>query len=137
MPPLHSVNPPSTPPQTPRPKGTFFQGSAHPDLQEVHPLYTFIPKTLLTNGHLDEKKYVQSHWAAINCAANSQKAIGSHLFPDLSKPIEEKNIPKEFLEKLKTYLPKSLGPETHLRKPGLLPSKTREKELCTSPDSPF
>ncbi len=145
MPPSPSVNPtmsPTTNTTTRSEKkdslpdsipGTFFEGAAHPDLQEVHPLYTFIPKTLLRNGQLDEKKYVQSHWAAINCAANSQKAIGSHLFPDLSKPLDKKNIDKDFLEKLKTYLPKSLGPETPLRKPGLSP-KTQEKEDRHSPD---
>jgi len=99
-------------------KGRFFEGLAHPDVQNINPTYTFIPSDLIKNGLLDETKYVQSHWAAINCAANWEKGIGSHLFPNLEKPLAKENIPQNFLKNLEKYLPKSLGKAAPVKTPG-------------------
>jgi hypothetical protein len=121
----------------------FFLAVAHPDLQALRPLYTCLPKTLIKNGELDEENYINSRWASINCAANCQSpntfmAIGSHLLPDLKKPLQKKEIPKEFLKSLEAYSAKSLGKSSPTRSPGLQnPKKSQKNPNNPQKDGPF
>lgn len=101
------------------PSGNFFEVDAHPQLQINRPLFAFVPNSLIEKGGVNEKKYVESKWAAINCAANLQSSLGSHVFPDLLKPVDISKIPKSFLEGLNLYAHKSLGKNSPIRKPGI------------------
>ncbi len=85
-------------------------------------MYAFVPNNLIIGGKLNLAEYSAKRWDSINCGAN-QEAIGSHVFPDISQPIKQKELesnPKliDFYERLKKLSQKSYGKPTSFRKPG-------------------
>jgi hypothetical protein len=84
-------------------KGKLFH--AQLDRRLPHALFVFVPDKYLSeteNGELLLLKndYVKSGWAFRNAGANPD-AIGSHIFPDLTKP-----IPKPHTEAQQAFLKK-------------------------------
>lgn len=103
-------------------KGRIYHAYAQKDIQEVRPLYAFVPNNLIKNGKLDIDEYSSKRWDSINCGAN-QEAIGSHLFPDISKPVNQIELQKDeniiaFFSRLKTLSQKNYGKPNAFRKPG-------------------
>lgn len=98
------------------PKGRIFHAMAQPDLQRTRPLYAFVPEELLTPGSFDEEAYRAKRWATINAGANKD-AVGSHVYPDLSRPAPPGQT-TEFRSELARHIHKSLGAPNPDRKPG-------------------
>jgi len=60
--------------------GVYFEG-------EIPGTICFVPTKLLVNNVLNEGMYLNEGWATLNIKAQwPQRGIGSHLFPDISKP---------------------------------------------------
>jgi hypothetical protein len=54
---------------------------------ELRGTICFVPLTMVRAGRLDDGQYVLQGWASLNIKAQKPRGgIGSHLFPDLSKP---------------------------------------------------
>ena len=101
-------------------KGTLYHAKAHPDLQKTRPTFAFVPDYTMENGIFNLSIYSGKRWQTINAGAN-ENAIGSHIFPDLEKPIslkEESSEISQFLKKLDIYAHKHRGPTTGPRRPG-------------------
>ena len=75
-------------------EGGFYEGTFKGTL-------CFVPHSLIRNGQLDEGRYVAQGWASLNIKAQQPRGgIGSHLFPNLSKPVSD----AERCERLKTRI---------------------------------
>jgi hypothetical protein len=58
-----------------------------------------VPETCIQKGELNEDLYLKN-WARTNCGSQPQ-GYGSHMFPDLKKPVLEANTEeKERVQKL-------------------------------------
>lgn len=64
--------------------GSFFEG-------QIPDTICFVPDSLVKEGLLDEGLYVVQGWAALNIKAQPF-GIGSHMFPNLMKPIEDEAL---------------------------------------------
>jgi hypothetical protein len=50
----------------------------------------FVPLALVEKAQLDRAKYVAGEWASLNIKAQPlNRRLGSHLFPDLRKPVAD------------------------------------------------
>lgn len=106
---------------------------AQKDVQQTRPLYAFVPNDIIKEGKLDIVAYSSKRWDSINCGAN-QEAIGSHLFPNLSKPIKQSEVISNpdinsFLKRLKKLTQKSFGQPSGFRKPGWTTIQKKTNEL--------
>jgi hypothetical protein len=64
-------------------KGRFYEGTLAGTI-------CFVPNDLIQGGQLGEGPYVRQGWASLNIKAQQPRnGIGSHLFPDLTKPFED------------------------------------------------
>ena len=62
--------------------GRFFEG-------EIPGTVCFVPNSLASRRKLDECQYLLQGWASLNIKAQPvELRIGSHLFPDLTKPCD-------------------------------------------------
>lgn len=114
-------------------KGKIYKAYAQKDLQQTRPLYAFVPNDLIKGGKLDVIGYSSKRWDSINCGANKE-AIGSHVFPDISQPVNQNDIAsnnklKGFFELLKRLAQKNYGKATTFRKPGLTTQNTEVKTM--------
>lgn len=103
-------------------KGKIYMAYAQKDVQQTRPLYAFVPNDVIKEGKLDIVSYSSKRWDSINCGAN-QEAVGSHVFPDISKPIKQSEVITNpnianFLKRLKKLTQKSFGKPSGFRKPG-------------------
>jgi hypothetical protein len=103
-------------------KGKIYKAYSQRDLQQTKPLYAFVPNDLVIGGKLDLGQYSGKRWDSINCGAN-KRAVGSHVFPDLSQPITQSELEgndsiQEFLTRVKQLTQKSYGAPNPFRKPG-------------------
>lgn len=62
----------------------------------------FIPEFLIEGGELDTNAYLDTGWARTSCGSQPQ-GCGSHMFPDMKKPVledtpEQTDRIKKFLE---------------------------------------
>jgi hypothetical protein len=96
------------------PQGKFYLGAGEPNLQQTRPLTVFVPNDLVINGKLDMPKFQAQRWHSINAGAN-KNAVGSHVFPDLTKEVEPT---ADFLLALNQFLQKRIGKPSAPRKPG-------------------
>jgi len=99
-----------------KPPGKIFHAKAQPDLGKTRPAFAFVPDSLISEGNLDARAYSAQRWDSINCAANAY-AVGSHIFPDLTRPADPSECP-EFLASLARYLHKHKGKPSPPKLPG-------------------
>ncbi|HYG35913.1 MAG TPA: hypothetical protein VEC99_14070 [Clostridia bacterium] len=85
-------------------EGNFYQG-------EVPDTICFVPFSLIISGKLDEANYVLLGWASLNLKAQPlERRLGSHLFPDLKKPIVDLSrceAIREEIERLRPQTPQA------------------------------
>jgi hypothetical protein len=107
---------------TPLPEGKIFHAQALNDAQNQRPLFVFVPKTLLPSAGkpFSRETFRATRWAAINAGANKE-ALGSHLFPDLTKPAAPSQY-GDFPKKVETLAHKVLGKPDPARPPGREPN---------------
>jgi hypothetical protein len=119
-------------------KGRIFQAQSEPNLARTKPMFVFVPSYLFKDNQFQIKEYSLRGWDSINCGAN-KNAVGSHLFPDLSKPItkkfamENKSLEHElndFTSNLSKLMHKHISRIKEFKRPG----KTRtEPSIDTEP----
>lgn len=64
-------------------KGRFYEGT-------LAGTVCFVPSSLIQVARLNEGQYVRQGWASLNIKAQQPRnGVGSHLFPDLTKPFED------------------------------------------------
>lgn len=82
--------------------GQIYQAKGHPDFQRARPLYCFVP-----HGQ-NPDSYMDSRWPSINAGANPN-AIGSHVFPDVKRPVGNLDCPtlKLFIHNLPKFIGKT------------------------------
>ena len=84
-------------------EGYFFEG-------EIPGSVCFVPVTAIRAGKLDEGRYVQQGWASLNIKAQSPRTgIGSHLFPDMSKPCSDANACSCLKARLEALRPQAIS----------------------------
>jgi hypothetical protein len=82
--------------------GKFFEG-------EIPGTVCFVPDSLVTEGRLDQGHYVLQGWASLNIKAQTEHlGIGSHLFPNLCKPFNDKIICDKIKARMTQLRPKAL-----------------------------
>lgn len=84
--------------------GRVHHAVQHPDLAKTRPAYAFVPEEFFGAGRLARGRYLVSLWPSINCSANPY-GIGSHVLPDLGKPVALKSrcpVLREFLSRMET-----------------------------------
>lgn len=72
-------------------------------LQKTRPTYCWIPEEFFGENGFNKSRFLVSRWPSINCSANPL-AVGSHVIPDLKKPVSPRSrcpILREFLTRLK------------------------------------
>ena len=98
-------------------KFKIFHAIAQKDVRETRAKgFAAVPVSLIVNGQLNKEGYEAQRFHSINCAANKH-AIGSHLYPDMSKPatpVEYGNFPEE----LKRFIHKHKGKPSAPKRPG-------------------
>jgi hypothetical protein len=116
-------------------KGQIFQAKAEKNISATRPMFAFVPEYLIENGKLNSKEYSLRGWDSINCGANKH-AIGSHVFPDLTKPITE--VPElkkpdfnDFLNSLKRLIQKQKSRLEDFKRPG----KPKKEAKCQIPNT--
>lgn len=80
-------------------EGTFYAG-------EVPGTVCFVPASMVSEGQLDRARYVADGWTSLNIRAQpSEPRLGSHLFPDLKKPVSAAAVGtiRRRLEKLSNH----------------------------------
>jgi len=105
-------------------KGKIFQAESEENLSQSRPMFAFVPSYLFKNNEFQAKEYSLRGWDSINCGAN-KNAVGSHIFPDLSKPIskhlyQNNEEVKEFLGNLQKLMHKHISRIKDFKKPGRL-----------------
>lgn len=108
-------------------KGQLFHALAEKNISATRPMFAFVPNYLFKNNKFLAREYSLRGWDSINCGANKH-AIGSHVFPDLSKPILSLNTNptnptfhselKEFITNLKKFIQKNKSRLDDFKKPG-------------------
>jgi hypothetical protein len=103
-------------------KGKIYLAQAEDNLSQSKPMFAFVPTYLFKNQEFQAKEYSLRGWDSINCGANKH-AIGSHLFPDLSKPIAKSFSHKtpevqEFVSNLQKLMHKHISKLKEFKKPG-------------------
>ncbi len=82
--------------------GRIFQAAGQPDLQQTRLIYAFVPFDFFDEAGFKRQRYLASRWPSCNCAANPH-AVGSHVIPDLARPVSSRSkcpILAEFLTRL-------------------------------------
>jgi hypothetical protein len=103
-------------------KGRIFKAQSEGNLSQTKPMFAFVPSYLFKNQQFQEREYSLRGWDSINCGAN-KNAVGSHVFPDLSKPLnktmfkENKDV-LEFVQSLKRLMHRHTSRITEPKKPG-------------------
>jgi hypothetical protein len=83
-------------------EGAFFSG-------DVPGTVCFVPTSMLSAGQLDRATYVAEGWASLNIHAQPPELrLGSHLFPDLKKPVTQ-SAAQETKTRLQRLRPQAVG----------------------------
>jgi hypothetical protein len=80
-------------------RGKFYEGTLAGTI-------CFVPSALLQGGQLNEGQYVLQGWASLNIKAQQPRdGIGSHLFPNLSKPYTDAEGCARMKERMEQFRP--------------------------------
>ena len=83
--------------------GRFYEG-------EFPGTICFVPLALVASGQLDQPKYVLEGWASLNIKAQPlHRRLGSHLFPDLKKPVADPGRCAETKHELERLRPRAVA----------------------------
>lgn len=95
---MANQNHPALPPEL---EGKVFHAAAESSLQILRPVYAYVPNSLIQpDKTIDLATYQNQRWDTINAGANS-RTVGSHVFPDLTKPADVTSLEVEqFLNEL-------------------------------------
>jgi hypothetical protein len=83
--------------------GGFYEG-------EFPGTICFVPAALISAGQLDQPRYVLDGWASLNIKAQPlDRRLGSHLFPDLTKPVADPQRCAETKHELERLRPRAVA----------------------------
>ncbi len=84
--------------------GRIYHAAGLADLQQTRPTYAFVPLEHFSAKSFQKGRYLASTWPSINANANPN-AIGSHILPDVAKPVSQRSkcaMLAEFITRLQS-----------------------------------